>query len=263
MSALGAMARRDFLLARSYRLPFIADVMWGVIDLVLYYFISEVVGKVPSADLGGAPSYFAFALVGILVALVIETATGEVSGRIRNEQLTGTLELLCAQPLRSGQLAAGYAAYPIAFAIVRVAVYFVIAGLLLNLDTGTADWAGVVVMLLLSAFAFLSLGILAAAATIVFKRGEAIVEVAIFAMTFVSGAFFPVSVLPEWAERIGRLMPTKFAFDGLRAALFTGEGWESSALVLLVMGIVGIPLATWVFGAALKHAKQKGTLAEY
>ena len=118
-------------------------------------------------------------------------------------------------------------------------------------------------MLVVSAFAFLPLGILAAAATVVFKRGEAVVDVLIFAMVFVSGALFPISVLPSWAQKIGEVMPTRFAFDGLRDALFTGGGWETSALVLFVMGLVGLPLATWVFAAALRHAKRKGTLAEY
>lgn len=263
MSILAAFARRDFLVARSYRLPFAADLAWGVIDLVLYYFISKVVGAVPAADLDGAPSYFAFALVGILVSIVIGTATGEIAGRIRDEQLTGTLELLCAQPLRAGQLAAGYAAYPITFAMVRVALYFVIAALFLDLETGSADWLGVVVMLLASGLAFGGLGILAAAATIVFKRGDSVVDAAVFAMTFVSGALFPISVLPSWAQAIGEVMPTRFAFDGLRAALFEGEGWGTSALVLAGIGVVGIPLATRVFAAALQHAKRNGTLAEY
>ena len=194
---LAAMARRDFLVARSYRLPFVADLAWGVIDLVLYYFISKVVGPVPGADLDGAPSYFAFALVGILVSLVIGTATGEIAGRIRDEQLTGTLELLCAQPLRAGQLAAGYAAYPIAFAIVRVAIYFVIAAFVLE----PGDRLRRLARRRRHAPRFgrspsAASGILAAAATIVFKRGEAVVDAAVFAMTFVSGALFPISVLP-------------------------------------------------------------------
>lgn len=263
MSALVAFARRDFLIARSYRLPFLADLAWGVIDLVLYYFISKVVGPVPAADLDGAPSYFAFVLVGILVSLVIATASGEIAERIRNEQLTGTLELLCAQPLGAARLAAGYAAYPIVFAIVRVAFYFVIAVVVLGLATGSADWAGVMIVLAASAVAFIGLGIVAAAATLVFKRGEAVVDVAVFAMTFVSGAFFPVSVLPSWAQALGEVMPTRFAYDGLRRALFEGEGWGTSALVLAGIGVLGIPLAVWLFAAALRHAKRKGTLAEY
>ena len=52
----------------------------------------------PAADLQGAPSYFAFAVAGILVSLVVASATAEIAGRVRDEQLTGTLELLCAQP---------------------------------------------------------------------------------------------------------------------------------------------------------------------
>ena len=44
-----------------------------VIDLVLYFFISRVVG-ISAADLGSAPSYFAFALVGVLMSLMSATS---------------------------------------------------------------------------------------------------------------------------------------------------------------------------------------------
>jgi len=263
VTALLAMARRDFLVARSYRLPFVADLTWGVIDLVLYFFISKVVGPEPGADLQGAPTFFAFVLAGILVSLVIESAMGVISGRVRDEQLTGTLELLCAQPVRNAQLALGYAAFPLAFAVVRVAVYLVIAVVALGFSTDSTDWLGVAVMLVVSGGAFLGLGILAAGATIVFKQGEAIIDAAVFAMVFVSGAFFPLSVLPDWLEPIGRAMPTSFAYQGLRNALFQGGGWGTEAAVLGVIAVVGVPLTVVVFGAALTHAKRQGTLSEY
>lgn len=263
MNTLAAFARRDFRIAASYRLPFVADLTWGVIDLVLYYFISKVVGPDPGADLQGAPSYFAFALAGILMSLVIESATSDISGRIRSEQLTGTLELLCAQPVRTSQLALGYASFPLAFAVVRVFVYIGIAVVALGFAADQTDWVGVVVILVLSGVAFLGLGILAAAATIVFKQGEAIVDAAIFAMTFISGALFPLSVLPDWLEPIGRAMPTSFAFEGLRDALFRGEGWGPEAGALALIAIVGLPLCVWIFGKALAHSTRAGTLNEY
>jgi ABC-type multidrug transport system permease subunit len=261
--ALLALARRDFLIARSYRLPFVADLTWGLVDLALFYFISRVVGPDPAADLQGAPSYFAFAVAGILLSLMIGSATSDIASRIRDEQLTGTLELLCAQPLRAGQLAAGYAAFPIAYAAVRVALYLVVAVLVFDLGTEDTDWVGVVVMLAVSALAFFGLGVLAAAAVLAFKQGEGVVDAAVFAMTFVSGALFPLSVLPDWLEAIGRVMPTSFAFEGLRDALFAGGGWGVEALVLLAIAAVGLPLATWVFARALRHAKRRGNLAEY
>ena len=263
MSALVALARRDFLATRSYRASLVFDLAWGLIDLVLYYFISRVVGDVAAADLGGAPSYFAFAVAGILASLIVGSATTDIASRIREEQLAGTLEILCAQPLRGVQLAFGTAAFPFGYAVARVCLYLVIAVAGLSLETSTVDWVGVVVMLALSGVAFVPLGVLAAAATVVFKRGGAIVDAAIFAMTFVSGALFPLSVLPGWLEPIGKAMPTRFAYDGLRSALFTGGGWGADALVLVAIAVVGIPLSVVVFDAALAQAKRKGTLSQY
>lgn len=263
MSALAALARRDFLLQRSYRLALGFDLAWGVIDLVLYYFISKVVGPVTEADLQGAPSYFAFAVAGILMALVVGSATADIASRIREEQLTGTLELLCAEPLRSVQLAFGTAAFPFAFAIARVALYTGIAVVLLDLPTAEVDWVGVAVILALGGLAFVGLGILAAAVTVVFMRGASIVDAVIFGMTFVSGALVPMSVLPGWVEAIGSLMPTAPAFEGLRDALFVGSGWGPEALILMGVAVVLVPLSVLAFDAALRHARRRGTLSQY
>lgn len=263
MTALAALAHRDFVLRRSYRLAFGADLAFIVVELLLYYFISDVVGPVPGADLGGAPSYFAFALAGIVMSLIIMSATADIANRIREEQLTGTLELLCAQPVRTWQLSYGTAAFPLLFALTRAAAYLAIAVLALDLSTDSTDWLGVATMLLSASMAFAPIGVLGAAATIVFKRGGAVAGVLVFAMTFVSGALFPISLLPDWLQAIGRAMPTRFAFDGLRAALYGGGGWLGDAAVLLAIAAVAVPAAVWTLTQALAHAKRLGTLAQY
>lgn len=261
MTAVVALIRRDALIAGSYRLAFTFDLAWGAVDLLLYYFLSRVVGE--GADLDGAPSYFAFAVAGVLVALVVSSATAEIGARIRDEQLTGTLEVLVAQPLAPWRLAAGYAGFPFLFAVARVGLYLLVAALALDLATAGADWVGVGAMLVLSGLAFTGLGIVAAAVTIVVKRGSAVVDAAVFAMTFVSGALFPVSLLPGWLEPLGRVMPTKPAFDGMRAALLAGTGWSDDALVLAGVSAVLLPVSLCVFAAALRHARRRGTISQY
>jgi ABC-2 type transport system permease protein len=263
VTALAALARRDFVLRRSYRLAFGADLVFVVVDLLVYYFISEVVGPVPAAELGGAPSYFAFAVAGIVMSLIVLSATAEIANRIREEQLTGTLELLCVQPLRTWQLGFGTATFPVAFALLRASAYLLIGIVALDLPTDATDWPGVLAMLAIASIAFAPIGILGAAATIVFKRGGAIAGVLVFAMTFVSGALFPLSLLPEWLQTIGQAMPTRFAFDGLRAALYENGGWEGDAGVLLAIAVVAAPVSVWIFARALTHAKRSGTLAQY
>jgi ABC-2 type transport system permease protein len=261
VTALAALARRDFLLTRSYRTGFVFDLGWGTVNVFLYYFISRVVGLSPGADLGAARDYFAFALAGILMSLIVDSASSEIASRLREEQLTGTLELLVAQPVRGVAIAFGTAAFPVAYAVARVFLYLAIAIGVLHLETANADWPGVVAMLLLAGLAFVALGIAAAAVTLVFKK-VAIVGVAIFAMTFVSGALFPLSVLPGWLQPVGRYMPTRPAFEGLRGALY-GGGWARDAGVLAGIAAVGIPLAVLLFDAALAHAKRRGTVAQY
>ena len=112
MTTLAALARRDLVLRRSYRLAFAADLVFIVVDLLLYYFISDVVGPVPAAELGGSPSYFAFAIAGIVMSLMVASATADIANRLREEQLTGTLELLCVQPMQVWQLGLGHCNLP-------------------------------------------------------------------------------------------------------------------------------------------------------
>jgi ABC-2 type transport system permease protein len=259
VNALLALGRRDLLLARSYRTAFVFDLGWGVVNVLIYYFISKVFAG--TGNLGRAPSYFAFALAGILMSLVISSTASEIASKVREEQLTGTLEMLLAQPVRSVEIAFGTAVFPSAYAVVRVALYLGLAVAFLDLSTGQTDWFGVAVLLVLAAVAFAAVGIAAAAAVLVFKKA-AVVDVAVFAMTFVSGALFPLSVLPAWLRPLGRIMPTEPAFTGLRAALFGGS-WGADAAVLAGVAAAGIPVALWLFGFALRHAARRGTIAQY
>ena len=262
MSTFLTLARRDLLLTRSYRLALPYDIGWGIVELLIYYFISNVVGA-PDEDLGAAPTYFAFALAGILMGLVIGSATGDIAERIREEELTGTLEMVIAQPVHATRLALGYAVFPVAYALVRVVLYVLVAVVVLDLSADDADWIGFAAVLLASALGFLALGIVAAAVTIVFKRGGTIAELGVFAMTFLGGALFPVSALPGWLEPLGKVMPTRFAFDGLRDALFAGSGWAAEVAILLAIALVALPASLWAFAGAIERAKRDGSLAQY
>lgn len=258
-----SLARRDFEINRSYRTAFVLDLFWGAIDVLFYYYVSRIVGVSPETDLGAAPSYFAFALAGMAISVVILSATTTISGRIREEQLTGTLEFICANPVRSSEVALGTAAYPFMYASVRVGVYLVVGVAFLGLSAGDVNWAGVAVIVPLSAFSMLGIGVLAGAATVVFKRGGSVVTVAVFGMTFISGALFPIELLPAWLQPLGQAMPTAAALDGLREALYGGGGVWSAALILTAWGIVLLPLSLWLFAAAVDKARVQGALAQY
>jgi ABC-2 type transport system permease protein len=260
---VAAFLQRDFSIVRSYRLPFIFDAFFGILQLAVYYFVSRTFEGVESEQLNGAPSYFAFAAVGLVLALVISAAADGAAQRVRDEQLSGSLEALMAQPLSSAQVCAGLTVFAFAFAIARALVYLVVAAFWMELDFERVSWIGFAVVFALSATALAAIGIVAAAAVLVLKRGHVIGGVVIFGMTLISGAVFPVSALPDWLAQVGSVLPLRFAFDGARDALFEGSGWGPEALGLLGYTVAGLPVAVWLFERALDRSRRAGSLGQY
>jgi ABC-2 type transport system permease protein len=262
VNVLRAFVARDVLITRSYRLALVAEAISGITNLLVYFFISRTFGDSAPADLGGAPSYFAFAAVGAALTTVIHAALASTAVSIRQEQLTGTLEAIATQPISPTALAVGMSGLPFVTAAIRVGVYLGLATLLLNLDLSHANVAGAVAVLAASTLSLTGIGIASAAMVIVVKRGDVITGLASFGIGLLSGAFFPISVLPDWLQPIGEALPTRFAFDGLRAALFGGE-WAHDVAVLVLFAVALIPLSLVGFAAALHAAKRAGSIAEY
>ncbi len=263
MTAVRAIARRDFLVVRSYRLSLFSASVFGVLDLGVYFFISKTLGEPASASLQGAPSYFAFAAIGVVLGGVLDSTSVSVASRLREEQLTGTLEALAVQPITPLSLCVGLVSFPFVFACINAAVFLSLASLAMGLDVSRTSWTGVVVTLLASAVALAPLGVLAGAVVLLVKRGVVIVSGLAYVMAILGGSVFPIAVLPDWLEPVGRAMPMRFAFDGVRAALFRGEHWEHDVLVLLALGLVLAPVALTAFALALRRTKSAGTLSEY
>jgi ABC-2 type transport system permease protein len=262
-SVVTALIERDYRITRSYRLAFALDLVYGIVEVAVYFFISKTFAGVSSAKLSGAPSYFAFATVGIIVTLVIASASTGIAQRLREEQLAGTLEALAIQPVRTAELAFGWAGFACLFAFFRAATYVFFATVLFGLDLHGASIPGLFFVLLATAAAMLGIGIIVAAVTVLFKRGGTFASFAVFGMSILSGSVFPVSVLPGWLQPLGRILPTRFALDGTRHALFEGGHWVSDALALAAFGLVAIPLAVWLLDRALLVARTSGTIGQY
>lgn len=259
--AIRALVRRDFAITRSYRLSFAMEAVYGVLGLILYYFISRTFGDVSSSTIG--TSYFDFAAVGLIVGTVIVATTASVGYRVREEQTTGTLEALVAAPVGTVELSVGLVGFPFVFATFQAIFYLAVAALFLGLDVENADWPGLAAVLLSAGLALAPIGVLSAATVLVFKRGQFIAGAIVYLMTLLGGMLFPIAVLPSWIQPLADVLPLRFAFHGARAALFTGEGWETDSLVLVVWAVILWPVGLLAFDRAGTYARKAGSLSEY
>ncbi len=261
--AVLALVGRDWLIMRSYRSAFITDLCFGFLNLVVFYYISRSLHVRVGSSLGGAPSYFAYAAVGVALSIVLQAAVIGVSRRLREEQLTGTLEALLVQPVGVGELALGLAGFPFAFAMFRAVLYLCLAAAVLGLSLGHCNWLGLVVSFVVSAGAMGSVGVALAALVLVFKRAESAGSVGMFAMSLLGGAFFPIYALPKGLEIISRFVPTRYAFESARAALFGRGDWLGPAMILAGMGLVVGVIGFAALSLALRLAIDRGTINQY
>jgi ABC-2 type transport system permease protein len=262
-AAIAALVRRDYAIIRSYRLALASDLLFGLLSLGVYFFVSETFEGVSGVGLTGAENYFAFAAVGVAISVVIQGAAAGLSIRIREEQLTGTLEALAVHPVTHAELALGMAGFPFLMGMGRAVIYLGVASPWMELDPSTVSWLGVLVALAVTAAAVTAIGIALGALVLIFKRGGTIALLVTFAMGALGGAVFPVAVLPGVLQVLSDLMPTKASFDAVRHALFLGSGWGSPALTLAGFAVVAIPMSIWFFGAAIRINKRRGSLSQY
>ena len=256
--AVLALVRRDLALRRIVKFSLALDLVFGVLNLIVFEFIGRVLRDPAPGSVARAGGYFSFASVGIAFFLVIQTATTGITRQIRDEEHSGTLEFVVAQPVGAGSLALGIAGFPFMFATVRAVAYLLLAGTL-GLQTSHANWAGVVAVLLAAAPAMTAIGIALAAVALVVERGDVLGHFVAFGLGFLSGAYFPVSELSPPLRVLSAALPTRVALDGQRAAL-AGLPWWPSAVALVGFGLVTLPAAVAVFGGALRWARRRGRL---
>jgi ABC-2 type transport system permease protein len=253
-----ALMRRDLALRRIVKLALVLDLVFGALNLVVFQFIGRVLRHPAPGSVAQAGGYFAFASVGIAFFLVIQTATTGITRQVREEQHSGTLELVVAQPGRAGSLALGLAGFPFLFATLRALAYLLIAAAL-GLRVSHASWAGVVVVLLAAAPAMAAIGIVLAGVVLVIDGGDVLARFVAFGLGFASGAYFPVSEFIPAMRAVSAALPTSAALDGLRAALAGGSWWPEAA-ALAVLDLVTLPAAIAFFAGSLRWARRTGRL---
>ncbi|WP_089155894.1 ABC transporter permease [Micromonospora sp. NBS 11-29] len=257
--AVAALLRRDLTERRGLRLPFLLDLVFGLLNLVVFLFVSRVLTPHPGAGFTGPGGYFDFVAVGIVFLLVLQAATVQVVTRVAAEQRGGTLELWAAQPVPGWSVALGLVAYPFAFAVLRAALYLALLAGFFGLHVGDAHWPGVTLVLALAALGALPFGLALMGLTVAVGHGEPASRLLVVALSFLSGTYFPTSALPGVLHPVCAVLPTRVALEGLRAAL-TGGGWGRAAWTLAGAAAVLLPLSAWIVDRALWTARRRGVL---
>jgi ABC-2 type transport system permease protein len=264
---LPAFVRRDFATAWSYRMSFVTDVLNIAGQVLVFYFVSQMVdpSKLPTFQ-GTEVTYLEFAAVGMIIGAFVYFGLQNVAAAVRNEQLLGTLESLLVTPTSPSTVQLGSVAFLFLWIPLRIALLVGALVWAFGLDFQASGVLPALVLLVAFMPFVWGLGIVSAAVILTFKRGAGLVGLGTLFLAFVSGLYFPIELLPGWLAEIAEQNPVAMAVQGMRDSLLGGAAWSEIAPTVLVLAPLAIGtlfVGLLAFELALSRERNRGSLGLY
>lgn len=215
----------------------------------------------------GTPNYKLYMLIGASTFMVVTLMLWLIGYWVRREQETGTLESLYLAPARRIWVLAGVTSY----AFLRAMIAFTIAMLLGSLVFQVNPFeGGTGIAVLFLAVGFLPLWGIAfmfGAFIMKIKEADSVIQVLQWVIAFLMGVFYPIALLPGYAQAVVRLFPPTVMTDGVRAAIldigyFYGNVYTSLA-VLFAMALIVPLLGYQVFETTERRLRRKEGVGHY
>lgn len=261
---IGAVFTRDARLAFSYRFNFLLGWLGIGVEVVILWFISTLIAGGHRFGFSGSAGYFQFVVINVAFVRFQSTALSAFSDAIRDGQTFGTLEVMLATPTQLPLIVLSAGLWAFTYTFLQTATYLTVA-FAFGLDLHRVNVLSTLSLVLLTIAAVSPLGILAAAATVRWKK-TGFVTWGMSSLTILSsGVYFPWDRLPHALQIVGWLLPITHALNAFRAAIGGASLQQLSfeCLWLLIATVCLMPLSLIAFNAAVRDAKTHGTLGQY
>jgi ABC-2 type transport system permease protein len=267
VAKLPAFLRRDFLIALSYRVVFVSDLLGLLVQGVLFYFVGELVNPSTLPTYNGSPtSYLEFVLIGVAVGVFVQLGLSRVALSFREEQLQGTLESMLVTPTAPATIQLGSVVFDLVYIPLRTIVFLAVMAAVFGLHFEVSGVLPATVLLLAFVPFVWGLGVLGAGMILTFRRGAGVAGIVGVLLALFSGAYFPIALLPSWLQTLARANPMAITLNGMRESLLAGGDWSATVGDLAIV----VPLSAAAFAAglvgfrtALRRERARGTLGVY
>lgn len=204
--------------------------------------------KVASQAVGDESlSNFDYTFTGLLAFSLMSMGIFGLANQMPAEKQKGAYRRLRAAPFTSGQLIIAMAIQYTLISMISAAMMIVVGMLVFDFQM-RGDWLLFMPFLLLSAVMMVGLGLIIGAWAKNENQSAPLTNLVSFPMMFLSGAFFPSFLFPEWLQAISKFIPMSPVVEGFRLIMA-----ENASLTDILPYVGGIILAiVIVYVAAIK-----------
>ena len=268
--AAWAIARKELRIFARYRLNAVNQVMQPLYQILIpgillgatFAIGGEAVGL---AETAGTSDIIGFLFLGMLALNLASAGFWGVAFSIRMELDAGTLEPGWLTPTRRETFIVGLTGAALLIAVVSTAILVLIGVWLFGAELAPR-LAIAVPILAIASIGVLGIGYLVGAVVMRMREANFFVDAADFIFVGLSGAAFPIVVLPDAVRWISYLLPTTYALDLMRAAALDTRPLLAPALEWALLGVTSIALL--VVGRAIwlrteHRLRIRGTLGQH
>ncbi|HLF43213.1 MAG TPA: ABC transporter permease [Acidimicrobiia bacterium] len=261
-SAFFHIGVRDSL---NYPLALVMQGLATFVPIVTFMFVAELVGD-NGADV--AFDYYTFVVLGIATMSVLGVTLNSFGGAMLNFVTQGQLEMFLVEPMPWRALPFALVPWP-TFQAFATASAMVLLSIPLGAEYALSGVPIAILIVLMGFAATLAVGILGASIKVLSKRTDPVLQLYTIAASVLSGAFFPLELLPPWIRAFSWVIPHTYVIQALRRVLMPqGEvlagptAWQAIG-ALAIFSLVMYPIALWVFGRTLEYGRKIGALSGY
>jgi ABC-2 type transport system permease protein len=271
LSIVLASARMRFLTITRYPGQVILDTFIPIVFAAMPILLGRASGAENAAIAfqrnTGTANYVAYLLIGSSVFTIVSFAFWHIAYWLRWEQESGTLEALYLAPVHRIWIAAGTALYSCGRALFAALTAYFLGALILRFNPLQGELGLALLFILVGFIPLYGLTLLYGAVILKVKEANALVNLMQWAVSFLMGVFFPITVFPPLLKAVALLFPPTWMTNGVRSALlgigfFLGK-WYLDLAVLWSFMLITPLLGYWVFRQVENNVRRNEGVGQF
>jgi ABC-2 type transport system permease protein len=267
--AILAIAWKDWILFFRYPLNAVLRVVEPVLWLAPIYFLGKSFAG-PGGGTGGSGfaaytgtnDYFTFILIGMILSNYTNAVFWGIGLSLKNEMDSGVLESNWLAPVPQIVFLVGRTLASLAITSINNALILLLAWLAFGFrfEGDVIAAVAVVVPFLVVLYGF---GFAFAGLVLLMRDANVLIDTSNYVVVLLSGAQFPVQVLPRFLVPLALALPLTYGLDLTRSFLIGSETLlprpVEIAILVLAMAVV-VPAGYGVFRLVERHCRTRGTI---
>jgi ABC-2 type transport system permease protein len=189
---------------------------------------------------GQGQGFKAWLIPGIAAMAIMQTGLFTVVFTLVRFKSQGVLRRLKATPIGAAHFLAGQLTTKAIVVVLQTYVLVIVGAIVLGVSVGNGRigaWFDLTILALLGGALFIAMGLAVSGWAKNEETAAPIANIISMPMMFLSGVFFPLSVMPDWLTRWSQYLPLTYLADGMRAITVEGASITTLGSELIGLGI--------------------------